>query len=566
MKRLKRAASIIIALTMMVILTAGTAFAAETGEPAASKTQTISVTNNDKGNTFSVYQVMTAEEAGMADDGTTMLYKYTLNPAFENFFKEGANGYTLTSNNEIKKEGADVASDGRWTNTNSTEAAALAAALEKYAIANSIAPVDTLKDTSAKSFPIGYYLVAETESAKEDSDPQGQGPKEVASKPILVNLVGGDANITAKNDTVTLNKDIVKENGSDVTPTKKNDVNIGDTIGYKIDTKLPIYEANIGDKYIDGKSLKFVLTDTFSEGLTYQDDLAIEGFTEGTDYEKAFDADKNTLTITFKNDTIIANQGKPVVATYSAVLNEKAKVLETGNPNEITLEYTNNTNVEDGVKYLDDKTITYTYGFGIHKVDGGDGSDLEDAKFTVSKNSDGADKDSEDAIKFVKNEDGSYTVATKEQIDEGVETTTEIVSVKGTAPDVKGLDEGTYYLKETEAPDNYTKLDKPIAVTITAIKGVDGKPTGKATLSIGEGQSASLDDKSGTEIKDADGNVTGSADLTGTTINLNVRVENTKGITLPETGRNTALYCMIAGAVVVLLGLMFLSKSARRKS
>ncbi len=554
MRKLRRAASFVLALAMMVIMTAGTAFAAEAGDTVtAPTTLNISVKNNEKGNTFTVYKVMAAEEAGKAEDGETTLYKYTLNPAFEGFFKEGAYGYVLTGNNEIQKADKNVESDSRWLNDNATEAAALAAALENYAVANNVAAAGTLTDTSAKPFAIGYYVVAETESAEEAGK---TGPKEVASKPILVNLVEKDAEITAKNDTVTLEKNIVAENGEDITPTKKNDVNIGDTIGYKIETKLPTYEANIGDKYGDDNSLKFVLTDTFSEGLTYQDDLSIDGFTKDKDYTVSYA--KGVLTITFENDTIVANQGKAVVATYSAVLNENAKVLEEGNPNDIKLEYTNNTNEKDGVKYLEDETITYTYGFGIHKVDGTDGSDLENAMFTVSKNPAGADKDSDDAIKFVK-DGNTYTVATEEQIkDSAVVKVTEIVSVKGEAPVVKGLDAGDYYLKETKAPDSYTKLTQPVKVTITEVKGSDDKPTGEATLAIGEGQGAQVEDK--------EGNKTGSAELKGTTIELNVRVENTKGITLPETGRNTALFCMIAGAAVVALGLAYLAKSARRKA
>ncbi len=578
-RKLRKLTSAIVAALLVVGMMAGTVFADD------ATAQTIKITNNTNGNTYSVYQVMTAEKAGVsqADENgnSSNLYKYTVTDAFKDFFAldengKGVNGYYLDSNNQIFANDSDTAlsSDSRWLNTNQTAASALAAALEQYALDKNISAVGTINDTNAKSFAIGYYLVAETASNQNKeatTDDDGNQVLEVASKPVLVNLVEGPAEITAKNDHVKLSKNITGENDTAVDPTKKNDVNIGDSVTFTIQTNLPTYEANV-----DPKSLSFVLTDTFSAGLTYNDDLAIEGFTAKTDentedydYEAVYDATARTLTITFNPAKLNAAASRAVTAVYSATLNENAVVGTPGNDNDVKLEYNNNTNDAENHKTLEDKTTTYTYGFGVHKVDGTDGSDLEDAKFTLSKSSDGSNP-----IQFVKTETGEgadkvtvYTKATAEQIDDkSVETTTEIVSVKGKAPTVEGLDEGTYYLTETQAPDSYTVLTQPVEISITASKDSSDQPTGEGTVAIGSGQAANVEDKDGNyKVTDENGNETGAVKQTGNTIELNVRVENVKGISLPETGRNTALYCMVAGIAIAAIGLIYLGFASRRR-
>ncbi|WP_412733750.1 hypothetical protein [Clostridium perfringens] len=56
---------------------------------------------------------------------------------------------------------------------------------------------------------------------------------------------------------------------------------------------------------------------------------------------------------------------------YQATLNENALVdtkANAGNPNDITLEYTNNPDVENSNKTINDKVTSYTWGFGVKKL------------------------------------------------------------------------------------------------------------------------------------------------------------------------------------------------------
>ena len=515
------ARTVVTVLLAVVMTMAMTVFAFAEG----SETNKLSVSNAN-GNTYSVYQIMTGTKIG------DKLYSYSLNPDFEGFFKDGANGYTITENNEIQKDGVNVTGDARWANTNTSDTAALASALEKYAVENGIAAMATLTDSSEVPLPAGYYVVAETASGTADQE-------EVASKPILVNLVGGDAtNITPKNDTTSLEKNIL-EDGKKI---KANTAKIGDKIPYEIDTKIPAYEANV-----DKKALSFVLTDTFSDGLTYNNDLALTiGDSEVT---TGFTADLTgqVLTITLDPDTIYDNQGKSVVATYSATLNEKAKVYDA-NPNDVKLDYSNNTNVKDSYKTLTDQTNTYSFGFGIEKVDKETNEKLDGAVFTLK------DKDGNE-IKLVKESDTVYRVAK----DGDTDTTSdiEVKSKTSGAPIIKGLDEGTYTLVEKTAPDKYSKVSD-ITVTVTAVKGNDGLPTGAATIAV-TGGTTSLEQ--GSEVKE--GEVLTNAN--DGNISINVYVKDTKGISLPETGSRAAMYFLIFGAAFVAAGAVIFGFSSRKK-
>ena len=101
------------------------------------------------------------------------------------------------------------------------------------------------------------------------------------------------------------------------------------------------------------------------------------------------------------------------------------------------------------------------------------------------------------------------------------------------------LDEGTYYLKETKAPQGYTLLANPVKVEIIANKDGEGKATGTFALKV--------DDK---EITAQSGDyVTRLDQNTGTAI---VAVENHKGFTLPSTGGMGIFVFLTIGVVGIL--------------
>ncbi len=495
-------------LSAIMLMATGVSAFADTGN---STTVNLKI-DNKSGATYTAYKVMSSKVSGTDKDGNPV-YTYTVESAFAGFFKDGENGYTLDSDNVIKKDGKAITSDGTSANTNQTEAAYLANALKNYALAKGI--TGTVIGDSGLDTGIGYYVIAETATTSN---------KVVASKPILVDL-RNNKEITPKNSTVDLEKKIVEGEKK----VDSNTANIGDTIKYEVTTSIPTYEANV-----DKSKLSYTLTDTFTN-LTYKKNLVINAdgtaLTAGTDY--TLTETDGGFTAALTQDAIINHQGAKLVLTYSAVLNEDAVVdNEVGNPNKIKLEYTNNPDVDNSKGVLEDDVKTYTYGFKIHKVDKNDDTkDMAGAAFEV--------KDSKENVigTFEYGEDGKIT-----------NPTGAIITKDGNIATIKGVDVGNYTITETKAPKDYSMLSEPVVIKIED----SGEAAGEELNGIGK-----------LEIVSGQGTAATSVENNNGVIDLTVKIENVKGISLPETGGMTALYCMIGGVILIVFGGLYFGLSRR---
>ncbi len=496
-------------LSAIMLMATGVSAFADTGN---STTVNLKI-DNKSGATYTAYKVMSSKVSGTDKEGNSV-YTYTVESAFAGFFKDGENGYTLDNDNVIMKDGKAITSDGTSANTNQTEAARLANALKNYALANGI--TGTVIGDSGLDTGIGYYVIAETATTSN---------KVVASKPILVDL-RNDKEITPKNSTVDLEKKIVEGEKK----VDSNTANIGDTIKYEVTTSIPTYEANV-----DASKLSYTLTDTFTN-LTYNNgSLVIKA--NGTTLIKDADYTLTEASGNFKAeltaDAIIKYQGAELVLTYSAVLNEDAVVdNKDGNPNKIKLEYTNNPDVDNSKGELEDDVKTYTYGFKIHKVDKNDDTkDMAGAAFEV--------KDSKENVigTFEYGEDGKIT-----------NPTGAIITKDGNIATIKGVDVGNYTITETKAPKDYSMLSEPVVIKIKD----SGEAAGEELNGIGK-----------LEIVSGQGTAATSVENNNGVIDLTVKIENVKGISLPETGGMTALYCMIGGVILIVFGGLYFGLSRR---
>ncbi|MCF2653346.1 SpaA isopeptide-forming pilin-related protein, partial [Anaeromassilibacillus senegalensis] len=187
----------------------------------------------------------------------------------------------------------------------------------------------------------------------------------------------------------------------------------------------------------------------------------------------------------------------------------------------------------------EDKVIVFTYELDTTKVDGQNNTEkLEGAEFKLHN------ADNKWAIV---NNDGKVTGWA--DTEEGGSTLT---SDANGLFKVIGLDDGTYYLKETKAPTGYNLLSSEITVVITATT------TNGQTWTDGQASSA-LTNLAVT----ADGTAgTGNA---GTGI-AGITVANNKGSTLPETGSvGTTIFYIAGGVLAVAAAILLVTKKRMSK-
>ena len=223
------------------------------------------------------------------------------------------------------------------------------------------------------------------------------------------------------------------------------------------------------------------------------------------------------------------SQGKYIIVEYTATLNQNAEVGLDGNPNVVYLEYSNKPdqsgNGDNTGTTPEDKVIVFTYELDTTKVDGQDNTKrLEGAEFKLHN------ADNKWAIVDSNNKITGWADA-----EEGGST---LKSDANGLFKVIGLDDGTYYLKETKAPAGYNLLSSEITVVITATTS-NGQ-----TWTDGQASSAL------TELKVTANNEPGTVDNNKGI--ASITVANNKGSTLPETGGMGTTIFYVLGSILVL--------------
>ena len=520
-------------LTVAMILTMSmTAFASEEAVTGATAIGKLTVNNTVEGKTLDLYQIFTAVRA----NGSVL---YTLNPEYKGFFDD-----KVTVNDNSDETFSNAAYE--YVKTQVGEDGAAGVEFAKQLLAwildsrNNISATKTVS-TSADSTVIeglayGYYLVYPEGATDTSSAP---GNPEYTSVASLVSVTGDDAEINMKSNYPT----VVKK----VNDKYADDVNIGDEVTYTLTSKVPDMTGYT--------SYVFNFKDTLSTGLTFKEITSVTvGDTTITAVEAGQEANNTyTLTQDGQNITITMNNfldsnkdktGKEIKVTYKATLNKDAIVGFNPNTNMATVEYSDKPGTEHKGESKPSTVDVHTFDFKIfkHYVVGSDKKPLAGAEFELYK----ADKTNK--VNIVKVEDGVYRQATSEEVNaEGGFTSAVITSGTDGYAHVKGLEEGTYYLRETKAPEGYNKLTGDIRITITAVYD---ETSGKL-----ESYSVSYKYGDADEIK-GDNIVAGEN-------HPEVPVENKAGAQLPSTGSKGALMVTLAG--IVLFGALTVSKVFRKR-
>jgi fimbrial isopeptide formation D2 family protein len=191
----------------------------------------------------------------------------------------------------------------------------------------------------------GYYLIEESvPGTAEGYD------KDTVSLVMLDTAGKENIEIETKEELPTSEKKVKDKNDTtgDVTDWQDSaDYDIGDVVPFKITFVLP-GDFGVYDSYFVG------IHDIQAEGLTYNNDLKVTvgeaDVTAAFTYTAAPECD-NGCTFHIECADIIAyatangvtlKAGDKIVFEYTSILNENAVLGSTGNPNEMTIEFSNN--------------------------------------------------------------------------------------------------------------------------------------------------------------------------------------------------------------------------------
>lgn len=383
----------------------------------------------------------------------------------------------------------------------------------------------------------GYYLFVDTTDFSKDDSYHSYN-----SFLLMVTKGNWNVPITPKAEKPTVEKKVY--DNPDGTSTggfgSSADHAINEKFQFQLTATLPD-STNRAYDYYDKYSVIF--HDTLSDGITYDKDDELDSVvikSNGKTYNIT-DSSKYTIDTTdleSQNSFVVnidvkacakdagfdLNDGATITVTYTAHLNDKAYVNTAGgstsNINKVYLTYSNNPKDESSIGKTPESTPVYVYTYQLNNTKHQDtekGPALEGACFRLY--SDEACTDQSEVQLYQK--DGFYypikDVLGKEAV--------EMKSAANGTFNVKGLDAGTYYLKEITPPDGYSAC-KVIPVTIKA-------------------------DHSRNDQVNLEG-----SNLTNDIVNIKAG-----GITLPSTGGiGTTLFYVVGGGLMVAAIVLLVTK------
>ncbi|MFR1756684.1 MAG: SpaH/EbpB family LPXTG-anchored major pilin [Thomasclavelia spiroformis] len=523
--------------------------------------KTGAITINKEGSTFSIYKILDA----VGKEGQNV-YNYTVNSNFTDLIGEGkayslekiaAMPNQLNINNYDDEGNLIGVTDPITEETSAFTTAAQAYIEEKGIQPTATIPVSGTGETKV-TLDIGFYIIIETGTSGDSAS--------VASKSMLVPLPYVDTaegnklfwnfnlTITPKDEPVNVDKSIIEGGKKENVSTN----NVGDILTYQVDADIPHYDASTNTQMV-----KYIITDTLSKGLdfyiegdpennidiivsnfsgesktltpgtleTHQTTIGEEPYTyySVTDGDYAVSYDGKTMTLVFDYPDIMAYNNLQL--NYQVKINEDAVIGVEGNPNQVDLEYTNNNKTWD-TSVPEDETKSFVFGLKINKIDPNAEADkkaLQGAEFqllrdgtpiatyTFDKNGDRV-LNSDDGLTAVTNEDGiAYLL---------------------------GIDEGTYTLKETKAPNGYILPEDGLELVITDADE-EGNVDGNATYTLG-----------GKKLTEFEGIADGSV--------ATATIENSKGFNLPRTG-GAGTWMFAVGGILIMAGMATAFVKLRKK-
>lgn len=419
---------------------------------------------------------------------------------------------------------------------------------------------NTLEDGSIEiqGLQPGYYMIDEITSVQDTHS---------AASLILLDTADDSCDIQIKSDYPSIIKKI-EEDDLNIGWNDIGDYEIGQSIPYKYETNIPDIKAY--------NTYKMIFHDIMDEALTFDSDSVQ---IQISDSEKTYTVPSNQYSIVENTDnesfivqisdikSIIDQQfsngyGQKVLFTYNAYLNEKAKDRSgrAGFENKVALEFSNNPDT-DGTNDTGmtpwDSVVCFTYQINAVKTNE-ENQSLQGAKFRLYRDENGTQE-----IKLKKVEN-VYVVMNEDYLSNA--ESDEMISDENGLFNISGLDQGTYYLKETQAPDGYRKIQDSIKIVITPEFTTDRN-------SYYENQGASdqvLETLSANcEIKQfLNGLLNSGSKALQTDVqtgSIQLKIVNQTGSKLPVTGSSMTLILLAGGSLLMIAGLYNLRKQKNEK-
>ena len=493
-KAMKKLMAALLAVAMVCAMAIPAWAADGTTHNSSSEDGKITIKNAVNGQTYKIYRIL-----DLQCNETANSFRYVKNTKWGTFVDTQTAYLTVDPTTRVVT----------WTNTdtadNGTAIKELAIAAGKYvkdqgtALADDGSKVAASGTVTFDRLPLGWYLVV----------------SDLTNDAICsIDTTAKEVTIKEKNGVPTVTKEVEYASGS---WGEGNDGNVGDTVNFQ----TTIYVT-------DGNPTNYVLHDKMSNGLTFKTDSIVVKKNDAifTDYTKETPNDGCTFEIKFNEGSLHTND--KVVVTYSATINSNAVVGTAGNENETWLEY------GDHHDSTHSNTKTYTWSFNIFKffTDSDDTMQyLPDVEFVLYR------KNADDKAEYAKFDSNNKLSGWTEAENEATKLKTNATSIVG----VKGLDKGTYFLKETATPGGFNGLTTDVEVQIdSSCNTLNG-----ATYTV--------------KYKMANANDEDFADTDEE--EKVVPIENKRGTTLPGTGGiGTTIFYVVGGGLMVAAAILLITK------
>ncbi len=386
----------------------------------------------------------------------------------------------------------------------------------------------------------GYYLIVDTSSFSSSAD--GDSYHAYNSFLLKVDKAHHHVQITPKVEKPTVEKKVYDNDDGSSTGDNNGwgssaDHAINEEFQFQLIAKLPESENN-GHAYDYYDKYSVIFHDTLSDGITYDRPDSVVIKSNGKTYVIPNDSSKYTIGLESQNYLVVKipdvkacakdagfdlNDGATITVTYTAHLNENAAVNGSAeNKNSVRLQYSNNPRPDGEYwgytpNYTPESEV-YVYTYQLNNTKYHDtaehGNELKDVGFRLY-----SDADYKNEVELY--QDGEFYYPIKNASNKQA---VEMKSAEDGTFNVKGLDAGTYYLKETKTPADYNPCDVPPVIIKANHKG-------------------------------------NQVDLNGSTLSTTIINKKAGGITLPSTGGiGTTIFYVVGGGLMVAAIVLLVTK------